>query len=100
MKDDRNTGIFNIRLATKEEIEKAQIQIFKVGNFEIKVINKRAIHKSEDISSFIISMYNNMKVSGHLAGYQYEISEIIFKRTGCESTSTLTEWMKVYDAIK
>ena len=103
------------RLATKEEIEKLNSAVFKIGvNKSIEVVVKYGeIHcGSENITEAVKSMYEYYYTniasrsimtgkSESFGGYIAKPEDIIFSRTGCKYDETkLSEWIQIYDEYK
>lgn len=79
-------------------IYKQQEQVFKVGNFEVKVKDGKVFHLNDDITEFTIGLINHFKPQ-KFGGYLMQVEDVTFSRTGCQTTSKLSEWLEVFKAL-
>lgn len=79
-------------------IYKQQEQIFKVGNFEVKVKDGKAFHANDNITEFTKGLINHFKPQT-FGKYMMTVEDVTFSKTGCQTTSKLSEWLEVFKAL-
>ena len=71
--------------------------------FELTIHNGRCHHKYDDITDFVKRLMENFqyhKKEFTFSGFSCVIDDIVFKKTGCqETTTTLSEWINVYQEM-
>lgn len=86
------------RRATKEEIEAVKSQIISVsGQFDVKVTANGIWHNTDNITKFVEGILN-LGIGGSCGNYGYNVSDVIFSKTGCQNKETkLSDWRKVWE---
>ncbi len=108
--DGTRNSYTNVRRATPEEIELAQVKVVRMGGengFDLTVKRGRVFHKSEDITLYVQDVYETcgdwLDRRAATLGNKYDFypKDLIISKTGCETKETkLTEWLALYKLIK
>lgn len=96
----KNAGVLDLWF---EPVYRGEEKVFKVGNFELTVKDKKVFHNDEDITDYVLSVGKWVKsIPTKFGSYDFRVqtSEIPLIKTGCQHESKVGEWMKVYDYIK
>lgn len=97
----------NVRKATPEEIEKANIEIIKMNdNFSLTLKNNKIYHKNDDITDFVLGvrhLWENTLTNGKIKidTYDFIIDSINLSKCGCEVNSTnIKQWLELANKLK
>lgn len=89
-----------VRKATTSEIENGKKYLFNMGNFLLEIKNGKCFHKSEDISQYVIDIFNWYKnIPTKLGKYDFlfKKEDIIINKSGCEANDTkIVHWLAVH----
>lgn len=102
VKKCKEAGVLDLWFEPVYEPEKPKEEIISMGNFSLKVTKEGIFHKTENITEFVktltVKFDNRENYAYQFGNYTVKIKEVIFSKTGCESSeTTLSQWLKVWD---
>lgn len=88
-----------------EPVYKSQEEVYNMGGFNLTIKPEGIFHKNENITKFVKEMIEKFTSTSFqffsFGGYQANAKEILFSKTGCESSETrLSQWKAVYEIYK